>query len=216
MDYVGVSFRLKMSQKMLTPDFFFPLRRIPMRRSYLIFSSNKVEKGSLENISTIKPPRRENRLLYEVMDAAARVDRNNIADHIGPALNKAFYSDALLHDPAALDWCFVKTEARTKFDSTLGVYLVDPKPETVRPAKRIKKSQARGHLEGIVSNRDSRFAPPVTLIIGSVGSGKSTYLKHFELITGKDLLAQEKVHWIYIDFEQMGRTGSPRAFLYKN
>ena len=179
-----------------------------------LFNSTNVEKGSLEQIGTIKPPKHENRLLSEVVDAATRVDRNNIADHIAPALNKAFYDAALLQDPNALEWCFVKTEARTRFDNTLGVYLVDPKPDTVKPAKRIKKAHARGHLEGIVQS-NSKFAPPVTLIIGSVGSGKSTYLKHFELIAGRELLTQGKVHWLYIDFEQMGRSGNPRAFLYQ-
>src|SRR5258706_3903531 len=180
-----------------------------------LFSRARVEGGSLENIRWLKPPRHENRLLYEVLDSAARLDRNNIADHIAPALNNAFYADALLKNASDLEWCFVKTEARTKFDSMLGVYLVDPKPESVKPAKRIKKAQAR-HLENLVMNSDSRFAPPVTLIIGSVGSGKSTYLKHFELVSGKVLLADEKVHWIYIDFEKMGRTGNPREFLYEN
>ncbi|HEX8138691.1 MAG TPA: hypothetical protein VF544_14080 [Pyrinomonadaceae bacterium] len=180
-----------------------------------LFSAKKVENGSLEDISTINPPRHENRLLSEMMDAAARVDRNNIADHIAPALSKAFYDAALLSDPNALEWCFVKTEARTKFDQTLGVYLVDPKPDTVKPAKRIKKRHERGHLHSLIDTSSVGFAPPVTLIIGSVGSGKSTYLKHFELITGKELLAAKKVHWIYIDFEEMGRGGNPRAFLYK-
>lgn len=179
-----------------------------------LFSSANVERGSLDDIRTIKPPRHENRLLSEVVDSATRVDRNNIADHITPALNKAFYDAALLNDPSALEWCFVKTEARTKFDATLGVYLADPKPQNITPAKRIKKSQPHLHIEGIVQGGTSTFAPPVTLIIGSVGSGKSTYLKHFELIAGRELISQEKVHWIYIDFEQMGRTGNPRAFLY--
>lgn len=99
-----------------------------------LFSSTRVEKGSLEAIHGIRPTRHENRLLSEVLDSASRVDRNNIADHIAPALNSAFYADALLSNPNNLDWCFVKTEARTKFDSMLGVYLVDPKPESVKPA----------------------------------------------------------------------------------
>ncbi|MEO8436421.1 MAG: hypothetical protein ABI596_16095 [Pyrinomonadaceae bacterium] len=185
-------------------------------RLFDLFSCSRVESGSLENIRWIKPPRHENRLLYEVLDSAARVDRNNIADHIAPALNNAFYADALLQNASDLEWCFVKTEARTKFDSMLGVYLVDPKPASVKPARRIRKAQARGHLETLVKNSDSRFAPPVTLIIGSVGSGKSTYLKHFELVSGKGLLAEERVHWIYIDFEKMGRGGNPREFLYEN
>jgi len=181
-----------------------------------LFSATKVGAGSLFLVHNIKPVTHENRLLSEVVDSASRVDRNNIADHLAPALDGAFYTDSLLNNAENLEWCFVQTEARTKFDSILGVYLVDPKPESVKPAKRIKRGHAQGHLETLVRNSESRFAPPVTLLIGSVGSGKSTYLKHFELVSGKNLLSEQKVHWIYIDFEQMGRTGRPREFLYRH
>jgi len=45
-----------------------------------LFSSAKVGKGSLEVVDNTRPPSPENRLLSEVRDADARVDRNNIAD----------------------------------------------------------------------------------------------------------------------------------------
>ena len=57
---------------------------------------------------------------------------------------------------------------------------------------------------------------PVTLLIGSVGSGKSTYLSHFELIQGKKMLEEKKCYWVSIDFEKMGSTGNPRDFIYNS
>lgn len=181
-----------------------------------LFNSTKVEGGSLEVINNTSQPLPENRLLSEVRDADARVDRNNIADYIAPALNKALYADALLSNPKDLEKCFVPTEARIKFDSMLGVYLADAKPDIIQPAKRIKKGQSPDHLEALIKTSSPSFAPPVTLIIGSVGAGKSTYLKHFELVTGKGVLEKHKAHWIYIDFEQMGREGNPRKFIYEH
>jgi len=124
------------------------------------------------------------------------------------------YADALLSNSEDLEKCFVTTEARTKFDVMLGVHLADTKPSVVQPARRIKKAQSHGPLESLVEGTRPSFAPPVTLIIGGVGSGKSTYLKHFELIAGKRVLESQKAHWIYIDFEQMGKKGNPRAFIY--
>jgi len=177
------------------------------------FAEAQVEKGSLERVTNTLP-RIEDRLLSVLHDADGRVDRNNIADHILPALNSALYADALLSSPVHLERCFVSTEARTKFDNTLGMYLADPKPPTVKPARRIRKSKDHSQLERILERSASSFAPPVTLIIGPVGAGKSTYLKHFELISGRDVLNRHRVHWIYIDFEEMGPEGDPRKFLY--
>jgi len=179
-----------------------------------IFSVASVDAGSLERVSN-RLPVAEDRLLSAFNFADARVDRNNIADHIMPALNNALYADALFSNVEALDKCFVPTEGRTRFDALLGMHLADPKPEIVAPAKRIKTGKGRGHLEQIVVTSTPSHAPPVTLIIGPVGVGKSTYLKHFELISGRDVLDAKRAHWIYIDFEEMGPGGSPRQFIYR-
>jgi hypothetical protein len=160
-------------------------------------------------------PRTEDRLLSIIFDADGRVDRNSLADHILPALNNALYADALISNPGSLEKCFVATEGRTKFDSYLEMHLADPKPTIIQPAKRIRKGKSHDHLDEIIEQSTSSHAPPVTLIIGPVGAGKTTYLKHFELISGRHLLDSLSAHWINIDFEEMGRTGNPRAFLYE-
>ncbi len=173
-----------------------------------------VEHGSLDLIAE-RPPHVENRVLSILRDADGRIDRNNIADFITPALDNALYADALLTNLESLEKCFVTTEARVRFDSLLGMHLADPKPQSVTPARRIKTGQSQGPLEQVVESGRPTHAPPVTLIIGPVGAGKSTYLKHFELIAGKKALAQRGAHWIYVDFEAMGPGGNPRDFLYK-
>jgi hypothetical protein len=177
-------------------------------------SLSAVKAGSLDRI-TNAPPRVENRLLGVLDDADARIDRNTIADYIIPALNTALSADALVSNAETLARCFVSTEARAKFSSQLGMYLADPKPILVQPARRIRKERRPGHLESIVRNSLPAVAPPVTLIIGPVGAGKSTYLKHFELVAGADVLREREVHWVYIDFEEMGKEANPRRFLYQ-
>lgn len=174
----------------------------------------QVERGSLRSISN-ELPRTEDRLLSVVADADARVDRNNVADYIIPALNNALYADALLENPEALKRCFVTTEARTKFDSRLEMHLADIKSQLVLPAKRIKTGKKHGHLETLLRDVEVTYAPPVTLIIGPVGAGKTSYLKHFETIAGQSVLAETKAQWIYLDFEEMGKLGNPRDFIYR-
>ncbi|MGD9873846.1 MAG: hypothetical protein AB7T27_06205 [Kiritimatiellia bacterium] len=180
-----------------------------------LISLSQVERGSLQSF-TNRLPRTETRLLSVVRDADARVDRNSMADYLLPALNNALYADALLQNPDALSRCFVTTEARTKFDSHLGMHLADIKSPLVAPAPRVKTGKEHGHLENIVQTAQPSYAPPVTLIIGPVGAGKTTYLKHFEQVAGVDVLRKKHAHWVYLDFEAMGRLGNPRQLIYRS
>lgn len=179
-----------------------------------ILGAENVAVGSLTRI-TNGLPAAEDRLLTAFHVADDRVDRNNIADQIAPALDGALYSESLLQDGEVLRRCFVTTEARTKFDAMLGMHLADPKPRSVAPAQRINRQKQRDHLQTIIEKSTPSYAPPVTLIIGPVGAGKSTYLKHFELVAGSETLSEKKAHWIYIDMEAMGKAGNPREFIYK-
>jgi hypothetical protein len=182
-------------------------------RLYNLLSVAMVERGSLRAITNALP-HVENRLLSVVTDADARIDRNNIADHVSPALNSALYADALLRNPDALARCFVATEARTKFDSHLGMYIADIKSPLVTPAPRIRSGKTPGKLHEIVQSGTVDYAPPVTLIIGPVGAGKTTYLRHFESVSGAAVLAEVHAHWIYVDLAGLGQGGNPRNFIY--
>src|SRR5690606_30043614 len=112
--------------------------------------------------------------------------------------------------------CYVESDSRTKFDSTLKIHLTQYKPSLIEPAKKIKRDQKKDGVSDLIKLSKPNVSSPVTLIIGSVGSGKSTYLKHFELIKSKEILDNQKAHWIYIDYEKMGLNGNPRNFLYKS
>lgn len=179
-----------------------------------IFSCQNVENNSLLEITTETPYTQDRRILSVLRDKDSRIDRNNIADFISIALDNALYAETLYTDSEKLEKCFVSTEARTKFDSTLQMHLLDAKPELIAPARRIKKDKEIDELGSFIQITQPSVTPPVTLIIGTVGSGKSTYLKHFELVKAKDLLSKCHCHWVYIDFEEMGINGNPRTFLY--
>lgn len=180
---------------------------------YEILAEPNVREGSLSLLADELPPV-ENRLIQELDQVDGRVDRNNIADFIAPALNKALYSDSLLQDTEDLRRCFIPTDARSKFDNLLQMHLSDPKPDAVKPARRIRTGKAAGQLEQLVQTGEPSHAPPVTLIIGPVGAGKSTYLAHFQRVVAADLLVRRAAHWICVDFEKMGPSASPRKFLY--
>jgi len=180
-----------------------------------ILACHNVEKGSLNELDVSPSIEIVNKLYSVLKDSDSKIGRNNIADYITPAVDKAILSEALLENEEVLQKCYVTTDNRTKYDNTLNMHLMAYKPEQLLPAQRIKKSMPNDEFSKYVSISKTGITPPVTLIIGSVGSGKSTFLKHFELIKGKELLQKQKAHWIYIDLEKLGKTGNARKFIYQ-
>ncbi len=139
---------------------------------------------------------------------------NNIADHIMSAIDHAILSEALLEDDEVLKNCYVSSDSRTKFDSTIQMHLSQYRPSFILPATKIRRDKSHDELSKGIKISQPNVTSPVTLLIGSVGSGKSTYLKHFELVKYKEQLKKQEAHWIYIDFEKLGKDGNPRKFIY--
>ncbi|WP_291069907.1 MULTISPECIES: hypothetical protein [unclassified Empedobacter] len=181
-----------------------------------VFEVHNVENGSLSNITGEEDYILNNRLINVLDNSDYRLGRNSIADHIMVGIDKAIMSEALLSDEDILKECYVESDNRTKFDKTLQIHLTQYKPEIIEPAKKIKRDSKKDVINDLLSISKPNITSPVTLIIGSVGSGKSTYLKHFELIKSKEILNDQKAQWVYIDYEKMGISGNPREFLYKS
>ncbi|WP_207435999.1 hypothetical protein [Sabulibacter ruber] len=180
-----------------------------------ILSSPNVENKSLHSLTTISDINVINTLSNTFKDSNARVDRNKIADYISLALDNAINGESILNDEEKLRYCFVQTDARTKYDSTLEIYLSDKKPTVVLPARRIKKEKKDDELKRSIGAIESNSHQPVTLLIGGVGAGKSTYLSHFQKIHAKTLLKEKKCFWVYIDFEKLGNEEA-KKFIYNS
>ncbi|GAB5492417.1 MAG: hypothetical protein Phog2KO_26320 [Phototrophicaceae bacterium] len=177
------------------------------------FSLVRVDNGSLDSISS-KPPIEENRLISTIKLLDRRQERNQIANLILPALDKALYADSLLENPESLKQCFVSTDQRIKYDKQLEIYLAEYRPDTIDVASKVRREKDNKHFQNLANQKISRVAPPVTLLLGPVGVGKSTYLKHFELVSGQEALSSQQTHWIYVDFKMMGKNPEPRKYMY--
>lgn len=159
-----------------------------------LFEVHNVENDSLKSISIDNDLILNNKLNNIVDNCDLRVGRNNIADFIMPAIDYAIMAEALLEDEIALKNCYVTSDSRVKFDNTLQMHLAQYKPEIIYPAKKIKRDKNKDEFSNSIEIAKPSISSPVTLLIGSVGSGKSTYLKHFELVQSKELLKQQKAH----------------------
>ncbi|MDM1067361.1 hypothetical protein [Myroides odoratimimus] len=178
------------------------------------FSIYNVENDSLSKINSNNDVILRNKLNYTLNNSDYRLGRNNIADYIAQGINEAIMSEALISDENVLKECYVESDNRARFDKTLQIHLNQYKPKLIEPIKTIKRNKNKDFASFLQVTKPN-INTPVTLIIGSVGSGKTTYLKHFEYIKAKDILKEQKFHWIYVDFEKMGKGGDARKFLYK-
>jgi predicted type IV restriction endonuclease len=122
---------------------------------FRFFAETNVENGSLSRVTNTLPPI-EDRLITAIKYADARIDRNNVADFIAPALNNAFYADALLSNPDILKKCYITTDARIKYDTALGMHLSDPKSIAIKPAQRIKRGKGHEELKQIIETSISK------------------------------------------------------------
>src|SRR5690606_4735420 len=172
-----------------------------------IFEVHNVEQGSLLTISSEQHSTLNNRIINILDNSDYRLGRNSVADHIMVGIDRAILSEALLSDEEVMKECYVDSDNRTKFDKTLQIHLRQQKPVIIEPAKKIRRDQTNDSISELLNVARPNVSSPVTLIIGSVGSGKSTYLKHFELVKSKEIIGSQLSHWIYVDYEKMGVNG---------
>lgn len=181
-----------------------------------LFEVHNVENESLKTVNGESDVILNNKLNNVIDNCDYRLGRNSIADFIMLGIDHAIMAESLLDDEKVLESCYVSSDSRVKFDNTLQMHLSQYRPNLIEPAKRIRRDKQKDEFSEAFKRAQPNITNPVTLLIGSVGSGKSTYLKHFELVKSKELLKKQKAHWIYIDFEKLGMSGNPREFIFKS
>lgn len=129
------------------------------------------------------------------------------------------FSDSIAEgDAALLDKCYVKNADRQKFDKKIEMHL--HKKESLfstAPKKPMKKRDANA-LVNSLSVASKATKPLAILILGSVGSGKTTFLEYTRKVSAADFFKQnhEKYpHWISIDFREFSQNEKPVDFIYK-
>lgn len=102
-----------------------------------LLSRQRVIEGNLE--STFfgqKSGLDTRRLLAVVRESGFRLGRNSIYEHIESAIAVAFTDEALLKDKDGLEFCYVMSSERIKYDSRLRIHLADAKPQLDRKTTR--------------------------------------------------------------------------------
>ncbi len=178
-----------------------------------LLSRQRVIEGSLEHeLLAARGGPQGRRPITLLREPEYRLSKNSLYPHIEFAIAKALTDEGISNDPQALRACYIQSVGRTKFDSRLRMYLADAKPLLGRATVRIKARKSREFL-------DTRIAESVSsparffLLLGAVGSGKSTFLNYTRNVSGDDVITG-KILWLSVDYKKATEADNPRRFLY--
>ncbi len=144
---------------------------------------------------------------------------NPIYPLIESAVISSFSDSIVDNDAVLLEKCYVKNADRAKFDSTIQMHLQrsDPLFKT-QPKRPLRKRDVNSLNESLKSSIQSR-RPIAVLILGTVGTGKTTFLQYTRKVSASDFFTKQKdnayPHWIEIDFRNFSGNESPIDFLYE-
>lgn len=144
---------------------------------------------------------------------------NPIYPLIEEEITQAF-SDTSTADRETLINCYVQTPDRKRFDTKIQFH-INKRDSLFRVApKNPMKRKQRGALDSALSKTTKSAKPLAMLILGTVGSGKSTFLKYTREVSAADFFAKKVSkpypHWIDINFLEFSPSGNVLDFIYES
>lgn len=144
--------------------------------------------------------------------------RNPVFPLIEEAVVTAFSDSIEQLEGELLEKCYVSTPETIKFDSRINLHISKRdhlfKTQPVRPMKASESVVLRQKLAESVA----KVKPLAILLLGSVGSGKTTFLHYTRKVKAADLFAPKSSgnypHWIYVDFRDCPEQASAIDFIY--
>ncbi|MBL8651166.1 MAG: hypothetical protein JNL35_12285 [Sphingopyxis sp.] len=136
---------------------------------------------------------------------------------IEDAVVTAFTEDIVNDDPGLLEKMYVRTPDRMRFDNRVRIHIA--KREAVSSKAPIRAMQDKGgrQVASLIAEAGNRARPVAMLVLGQVGSGKTTFLHHTRKVSAATLFEPRNdkpyPHWFHIDFRNYSSEESPLKFL---
>lgn len=195
---------------------------------YDLLSRDAVISGSLEQTLLGRSGNQiENRKLGSFFSANARSARRNPVFPIIEEDVIAAFSDSIVDlNSESFERCYVAAPESLKFDHKIRMN-VARRPSVVGGAVlRGLKSADTGAIEKRFRNQadkrvtNASLRPLALLVLGTVGSGKTTFLHYMRKVRLKDVFAQPSAnphpHWLHLDF-LTNASGTPTSeFIYRS
>lgn len=143
---------------------------------------------------------------------------NPIYPLIEEAVLSAFSDVNIESDIELLSRCYVQNAERIKFDKRISMHLNKSEPLFDSHPKRPLRRKENSAMDQEILKSHKRVRPLAILLLGSVGSGKTTFLNYTRNISAADYFSkkksQEYPHWIEVDFRDYSRNQIPSSFIY--
>lgn len=129
------------------------------------------------------------------------------------------FSDSIIGaEDFLLEKCYVKNADRQKFDNRISMHLQKREPLfSVQPKKPMRKKESSSLVNSISAASAAR-RPLAILILGTVGTGKTTFLQYTRKVASAEYFAKDQhlpyPHWIDVDFRDFSKSESPLDFIY--
>lgn len=162
----------------------------------------------------------EERRLKAFYKATYTSPQNPIYPLIENAVTVAFTDAVFEGDSSLLEKCYVSTPDRTKFDNRIRMHLSKREPLFQSHPKNPMRKRDAAALSSSLLSAENAARPLAILILGPVGSGKTTFLQYTRKVTTKDYFEKRRdkfyPHWIQIDFRRFVTERSPIDFIIKS
>lgn len=184
-----------------------------------LLSRDAVINGSLENeiLGRIENQIGERRLNRFYPKGFSKISRHSLYPLIEDAIITAFTENIVNSDPALLEKMYVRTPDRMRFDSRVRVHIAKRDSVASRaPIKGVREKSDRA-VTSLIADAGRRARPLAMLVLGSVGSGKTTFLEHTRKVSGRDIFTPRSdrpyPHWFHIDFRPFSKEESALGYM---
>lgn len=160
----------------------------------------------------------EERRLNKFFNRSTSRVQNPIYPLIESEVVRSFSDSIVNSDADLLDKCYVRNADRQKFDSRIKMHLEKREPLfSTQPKRPMRKRESASLLDSI-NNASNLQRPLAILILGTVGTGKTTFLQYTRRVAARQYFEKSKnhpyPHWIDIDFRDFSQNESPLDFMY--
>ena len=171
-----------------------------------LLSYESINNGSLD--AEFGSPHRTQRDLYRVIDRLFNADlplqRNRFNSQLQPLKIKIFEDIADQDQLEILQSCYVHSKSLKIVTDDLNVVITDTIPRLMLEEGTLKTIPGKydaGRFGGAIDTAMKSAYGQLFLLLGGIGSGKTTFLRRYQRTVGKNIL-DEKAVWFHIDFLQ--------------
>ncbi len=169
-----------------------------------LLSYEAVSAGSLDTEfgSNLRVSRESHRVINILFNADLPLQRNRLNIQLQPLVRLIFEDITGDNQLEILQSCYVhygslKIVARdidATITDTIPIFLRRQSAEPI-----LQSTDGAGRFGEMVTEATSSTTGELCLLLGGIGSGKTTFLKRYQLTVGRDILAKHSL-WFHIDF----------------